>query len=471
MARAWNLAMLVAAALLALSAGCAVAQPAPVAAAETSEEFAVLAGGPISPEQPDRLLVIFNAPAQAAAAQNAANYALNGKAAFASAQRHATAQNLVYLTLKPAEQMTPGISYFIKVSNVVDQQGRALAATGRNSNTFRFHTLQSASEYILRCQLPDGALAMAHDTDQWQAGQPLWIVPYFGQRTLMGLLDAEVMAHDARFLAATRKFLTWYAAQMRADGTVTDYTGNYPNYTSTGTYDSSDSYAALHLELAWAYYLVSADKAYLDTIRPSFAKAVAAIELTLQPDGLTWAKPDYLVKYSMDNFEVARGLDSGANLARLMGDAANETKWRAMSAKVLNAVNTQLYLGDAKGYYSVGKFANNTLADTWSVYYADGMAQCTAINMGLEPTSARAQLVWNTFKSKFIPNYLPNESLDFEFAWSAIRMGDAVLTDIGYVMMQHNALGYSTDAGLLLSFMRLARGSEQSACREWARYH
>jgi hypothetical protein len=434
-----------------------------------SAEFSVLAAGPVSPDIPTKVLIIFNAAVEENSANTATNYQLNGSPDFISAVRRGDAHHLVYLTLKPGKTLSTAAPMFIKASNIVDEQERPLSATGRNSNVFYFETVSAATEHILRCQLPDGALAMGHDTATWIAGQSLWIVPYFGQETLLGLLDAYAMAPDARYLAATRAFLSWYAGRMQADGTVTDYTGTYPDYTSTGTYDSSDSYAAGHLMLLWAYYQLSGDRAFVESLYPSVGRAVGAIELTLQNDWLTWAKPDYLVKYTMDNTEVCRGLEAAANLAELHGDVAHKAAWSAMAANVRAAIHSQLYLGDAVGYYSIGKFADGSLANSWAVYYPDGMAQCSVLNMLLDPSEPRAIALWRKTLELVAPGNIPMPELDFQFAWSAMRMGNQALTDIGYVLMQRNSNRYSIDSGVLLRFLRLKR-SEQTACALWACY-
>ena len=186
---------------------------------------------------------------------------------------------------------------------------------------------------------------------------------------------------------------------------------------------------------------------------PYVGKAAKAIDLTVQPDGLTWAKPTYHVKYTMDNTEVWWGLRAAAQIAAKKKDLAQSRKYTERAQKVRDAVHSQLYLGDSLGRYAVGMFEDGTHADTWAQWYADGMAQCMVLGFGLlEPQDPRADRVWKTVTTKFISDSVPQEPIGFFLTLSALRMRDKTFTDIGYVMMLKNKMkqNWLHEAGFVL---------------------
>ena len=67
------------------------------------------------------------------------------------------------------------------------------------------------------------------------------------------------MKGDRSNLEAARLYFNWHAAHINPDSTIFDYTGTYPNYSSTGDYDSTDSYGALFLMALWQYYVATGD--------------------------------------------------------------------------------------------------------------------------------------------------------------------------------------------------------------------
>ena len=421
----------------------------------------VVAAGPISATDDKTILVIFDEPVDATLAEDSLNYTLNGGSVFLSADRDDDAQNFVYLSLIPGTPLTTGVNHSVTVSNVSDLCGNPLE--NGTSDLFQFCTLESAVNQILNCQLPDGAVTMKHTTQDWLVGQPIWIEPYFSHYAALGLLYAYQISPDSDYLDAVRSWIEWYAGHMQADGTVTVYAGNYPNYTSTGDYDASDSYAAMYLIVVDKYLEITSDTTFLEWVYPYVQKAVDAMDLTLQPDWLTWAKPTYLVKYTMDNSETWMGYDAASKIAGLKGETFHQSTWSTTATNVKNTINTELYLGDSYGRYSVGKFSNGSLSNTWENYYPDGMAQCFAIDYDLEADDPRAALVWQNTIEKFVPGYVPqSDSISFFFTYSAMRMNAAQYTDIGYVMMmKHKSVyDYLHEAAYVLHLLDAIENSQ-----------
>lgn len=400
----------------------------------------ILAAGAVSPFDSSTVLVVFSQSLEREISPN--HFHLDGKNLFASARQDEVASNLVYLSLMDEHLLKPDHLYELEF--IYPNQNT-------ESTRFKFANIESAAQSILNRQLPDGAIEMHPRLHPWKEGDEIWICPYFAHYAAQGLLYAHALQPDPAYLDAVFRWIQWYALHMQQDGTVYDYKGAYPHYASTGHYDSSDSYAACFLILVNQYLKQSADSNLLNWVYPYVQKAVGALELTLEPDWLTWGKPDWLIKYTMDNSEVWMGFDAAADLALRMEDAIHET-WRETSRKVRQAVRNDLYLGDEKGIYSIGKAENDTLIEGWKVWYPDGMAQCFALAYVLEASDPRAQIVWNNTVEKFAPDYIPDPGVDFFFTDTAIKMGNKRLADIGYVITLQKKLqrDFLHEAGYVL---------------------
>jgi len=150
-------------------------------------------------------------------------------------------------------------------------------------------------------QLPSGALYMVYP---W--GKK--IVPYFAHLSLQGL------ARWGLYPAEIRRYLEWYLAHLEDPdvyglrGTVYDYEVRGEEEVPLHQYDSSDAYAPTFLSLVKLYVQVFGDGGWAKGIGEGLEMVAGAILGTLQKDGLTWARPDWKVKYLMDNCEVFRGL-------------------------------------------------------------------------------------------------------------------------------------------------------------------
>ena len=400
--------------------------------------LSVVGAGPVSPLDTETVLVIFSQPVNATTAENPSHFTLDGESVFRDARLDCRANNLVYLTLKPAHSLTSGVDYRIAVTQVTNLQGEVIKSEEAES-VFRYCDVDSEVQQILNCRLPDGALAMRHTGQIWTEGEPIWICPYFAHYAALGLLYAHKLSPNPEYLDTVRGWLKWYATHMRDDNTVTDYKGIYPDWSSTGDYDASDSYSAFFLIVLNNYFDVTTDPDFLEWAYPYVAKAIKAIDLTSQPDALTWAKPTYHVKYTMDNTEVWWGFRAAAEVAAKKGDLATAEQYGERAQKVRDAVHSHLYLGDSLGRYAVGMFEDGTYADTWAQWYAEGMAQCMVLGFQLlEPQDPRAERVWKNVTDKFVADYLPQKSAGFFLTFAAIRMNEKTYADIGYVMMLKN---------------------------------
>ncbi len=233
---------------------------------------------------------------------------------------------------------------------------------------------RSEAEWILRAQLPDGAIA--NQVDQ----RAIW--PYLSNFAAIGLARAGQLAADQRFTDAAWRWLRWYREHQDTAGFVTDYTVTDGVPASTGGMDSTDAYAGTFLIAVNATWQATGDRERLRELQPGIAAAVAAIAATQTRDGLTWASPSAHVKYLMDQAEAFAGLRSAAMLARALGDPLLEAS-ASSSARRLRAGVRRLW-NPRTGAYDWAKHGDGVRQPTnWRVLYPDALQQTWAVAFGL----------------------------------------------------------------------------------------
>jgi hypothetical protein len=240
------------------------------------------------------------------------------------------------------------------------------------------------ARWILRAQLPDGAIATHLDH------AAIW--PYLGNYAAIGLVEATRRAGDRRYLQAAWRWLAWYQAHQDARGFVTDYRRSGGVMVSTGDMDSTDAYAGTFLLAARAALRASGDRARLATLRRGIGLAVRAIEATQDRDGLTWAKPSWRVKYLMDQAETYAGLRAASDLALALDDPALAGR-ATDDADRLRAGVAALW-NPATGAYDWAKHDTGARQRTnWRVLYPDALQQVWAVAFGLVDPERASWLV------------------------------------------------------------------------------
>lgn len=243
------------------------------------------------------------------------------------------------------------------------------AAAPRTAAVARF------ADEIVRRQASDGAIVMGR-----LAANDNKVVPYFANLAAIGLVTASRDTGDHRYLAAAKRWAAWYSAHMNADGTVYDYSGRPGAWTSKGDFDSTDSYAGTYLELLDV--IAACDKPWVAARYASVGKAVKAIRLTLQPNGLTLAKPKWPVMYVMDNVETARGLRSAVQLAKPGKHKIEAKTWTEIARRMESAIESHLW-DDGRKAYCVGIQPDGGRESGNGEWYPDVMANLMAVAWGV----------------------------------------------------------------------------------------
>lgn len=181
---------------------------------------------------------------------------------------------------------------------------------------------QKSSDHCLtiirNAQLPDGAFNMVHHgTDP---GHPVWVAPYFADHAALALLAGHAASASPEDVGRVGKWLAWRVTNQEEGGFWFDHTGTNAGYKSNKKVDAHDSSAALFLVVLDRYR--QAGGKVTEALRDAAKRSHECIRALADRDGLTFAKPDYKVKYLMDNIEVEGGLLAASRVFAALGDPA-----------------------------------------------------------------------------------------------------------------------------------------------------
>jgi hypothetical protein len=232
------------------------------------------------------------------------------------------------------------------------------------------------ASFIQSLQLPDGAILA--DTAR------VLVDPYLGGYAAMGLARATRYTGDPQFLRSALRWLTWYQSHMDQAGVVHNYQVVNGVMTMTEEEDSVDATSGI--------FLMALEEAYLASPAPSrrsmlhgfdlgIHAAVHAIDSLRDSDGMTWAKPTWLVKYLMDNAEAYGGMRAAARLAlplvdpALLLEASTSAERAQAGMQSLWNPTTQAYdwALHASGYRQVTDWRNlypDSVEQAWVVAYS-----------------------------------------------------------------------------------------------------
>jgi hypothetical protein len=241
-------------------------------------------------------------------------------------------------------------------------------ATPTPTPTLSFQSDLSATAAWLRSTSVAGDGAILYGSSQ--------INPYYSNLAAIGL------THDPASYGTVQRWMQWYISHLNASdvwgmsGTMYDYDYSNGAETSRNTADSTDSYAATFMSLALAFYQTGDPSAqnYVKSIATQLDSIAGVLIQTQQADGLTWSKPDYQIKYLMDNCEAYRGLrDLAVVFQTALGDSTKAAIYNSAADRMLQGIN--------------GMWMNGS----WAVYKDNG-GTLTAPNMAKWYAAATSQL-------------------------------------------------------------------------------
>jgi hypothetical protein len=263
--------------------------------------------------------------------------------------------------------------------------------------------------------LPDGAILFTPDK----------INPYFSNLAAIGLTK------DRKYHPQVKAWMQWYIRHLNHSDkwglhcSMYDYGVSGTAETPLNDADSTDSYAATFLSLAWAFWQTGDDdaRAYIKAHSRQLSCIAGVLIHTQQSNGLTWAKPDYQIQFLMDNTEVYRGLRDAASLLDALQKPKASNWYSERAELVAKGIRDNLWDAANGNYFTyVGAPATD-----WTDWYPDSTAQLFPVLHGvISPSESRAQELYETFNQKW-----PNWTTQFAdpFPWVAVsgaaaRMGD-----------------------------------------------
>ncbi len=305
--------------------------------------------------------------------------------------------------------------------------------------------------WLAYTQLDNGAIPMTGNKNG-----DVTVNPYFADVAALAMLtDAEKYADEVK------AYMEWHFEHLNTaetdyngvDGTIYDYTVTVENgkvvaesvTNGEPSYDSADSYAATFLTVVNEYYNATADSEYILS-RADGILRVAEAMLAGYHFGLTFAKPDYEVKYLMDNCEVYEGALAATALLNVIGvsdfsDVLTLKKCEYAAQTVAQSIERSLWNADG-GYYEAGIFKDGSAAYefSWDTFYPCATAQLFPVIHGL--IGADTVRATNLYKSFCEAYDWENYDIPSEFCWGSNALAAAIMGDADRVMnyMQHYAL-------------------------------
>jgi hypothetical protein len=292
-------------------------------------------------------------------------------------------------------------------------------ASGTSLPTYRSNMISTGQWIAIHSMLPDGAILYSSKK----------IVPYYGNVAAIG------MTRNAANYPQVKAWMEWYIRHLNATdvwglgNSMYDYAVSRGVETPLNTADSTDSYPATFLTLAWEFYRTAdpGAQSYVSSILRELDLIGQQLVKTQQDDGLTWAKPNRHIKYLMDNCQVYRGLSDLASLFQAVGDRKRASYYTNRAQRAYQGIMS-MWLGDA---FAVSKSASGKLpAPNWSTWYPDATSQLFPIVEGvLPPSGSKAQRLYASFNAAW-PDWANLSNGGNRFPWVLVGNAAALMGDL-----------------------------------------
>lgn len=261
------------------------------------------------------------------------------------------------------------------------------------------------------------------------------INPYFANLGATGLLK------DSARYPQVLAWMHWYINHLNWPdkwgyyGTTYDYNIVSGKEVSSGDADSTDSYAGTFLSLAWAYWKTgdASGQSYIRSIKYQLDVIGSVITKTQQSDGLTWAKPDYLIKYLEDNSEAYRGLRDLASLMQALGDST-KASYYTNAANKMQAGIMSMWISSSGRWAVYKDWYNHFIPPNMGVWYPDATSQLYPTVYGVvSPSDSHSKWTYYLFNQAW-PGW-PNLSYNSQdpFPWTIVGAAASLMGDSGRI--------------------------------------
>ena len=296
----------------------------------------------------------------------------------------------------------------VQEESVKEESEQTETVQGREDNmplleTIHYYTmhLEDEAQWLWTQQLDNGAFAFYNE----QNGS-VYVNPYFSEITAIALIKHDQSPEAQEKM---RKYLEWHFAHLNTAeedynglaGTIYDYDlivkdGEVISETSKGSYDSTDSYAALFLVALNEYVNSYGDEAYIVEHKDEIDAVVNVIYATMAENGYTYAKPDYKICYLMDNSEVYAGLVAARDLYRnVIGDEEMAEKLTASVNHYRENFEKDWWKGDHYAATISKSTCSENTTFSWDNFYPCVTAQLFPVLFDLPVNEAHTQMVYD----------------------------------------------------------------------------
>ena len=212
---------------------------------------------------------------------------------------------------------------------------------------------------------------------------------------------------NGRNLPQVKRFIQWYFNRLnypdlqKLNGTIYVYTLEGDSEKSTKKYDSVDGYAGMFLHLLWQYALKTGDVSLLRDNWSKIEDIAALISVLQDKDGLTWAMPQFRVKYLMDNCESYGGMAAYMALRNMAG-MEGSLQHRASLIRIRKGILEDLYDSGKNLFYWAITEDGGKSSSAWDRFYPDAFAQIFPVYYGLlDDQIPLRNYLWGEFARRY----------------------------------------------------------------------
>lgn len=268
--------------------------------------------------------------------------------------------------------------------------------------------------HIRNSVVPSGAISM-YGHNPIPASRK--IVPYWSNLAVCGLATEIKFGNGNNKQELTQiawNALNWYRSKQRPNsGIVHDHIAFAGREVSTGEMDSVDSYSATFLMGLSCMQKATGDNTKIREFLPAMRLAIKSIKDLQDKDGLTWAKPNFKIKYLMDNIEVINGLDEARKIFLSQREVGSYYTTTGIIQNIELGINTKMW-SQARNSYRwaiAGDIGAETYYFTnWKTYYPDALENIWPTAFAVNQPKSRTNSVMTTFADN-LANYIDSGSI------------------------------------------------------------
>lgn len=268
----------------------------------------------------------------------------------------------------------------------------ALALLGREARAQYQPQGRELTGRLVIAQAEDGALLLPG------SGPERVCDPYAANQAVCGLLLGVPPRYRSDAAMVGQKWIRWYCAHANPNGTIDEHRGPEDALKPAGRAANTDATAATFLAVVAAHYDQTGDDRTIIGAWDRITKVAEAILITLQKNGLTYARRDEPVAYLVNNAEVWAGFDAFSKLCNRIRKKDEGKEYAAQAEALLAAIDNWLWQ-QKEGLYGWALRSNGKLEaglDKWSPQW---VAQLAAI--ALLPEDERRNDLRTRLMTKF----------------------------------------------------------------------